>query len=168
MSEKRPVLKLRYSFLEKAFIVLSAVIIIINFIIVIRYWHKLPNIIPTHYDAVGNVNGTGGRGSILILPIMGAAIFVMLTFFSRFPQYYNYPFNITEKNAKYQYKNARKLMLIMNLEIACCFSYISLRTIYSILTNTSGLGILFLPIFLILIFGTTGYFIWRMFKKTDK
>ncbi|MDF2504613.1 DUF1648 domain-containing protein, partial [Clostridium sp.] len=59
MSEKRPVLKLRYSFLEKASIVLSAILVIINFIIVIFYWNKLPSIIPTHYDAAGNVNGTG-------------------------------------------------------------------------------------------------------------
>ncbi|AGK95990.1 DUF1648 domain-containing protein [Clostridium pasteurianum] len=165
MTEKRPVLKLKYSISEKIIFALTVLILISDFILIAIYWRNMPSIIPTHFNFSGKPDGWGGRGSLLVVPITNLFIFILLAVLSKFPHIGNYPVNITEKNAKYQYSNARKLMIVMNLEIVCLFFYIFLSEIYSALDKSNGPGILFLPVFLLVIFGTTAYFAIKMYRN---
>ncbi|MFT8316091.1 MAG: DUF1648 domain-containing protein [Clostridium sp.] len=165
MTEERPILKLKYSIAEKIIFVLTVIVLILNFIFVIIYWKDMPSTIPIHFDFSGKPNGWGGRGTLLVLPIINLFLFILLALLSKFPHIGNYPVNITEKNAKYQYNNARKLMIVMNLEIVCLFFYISLSEIYLALGKINGPGILFLPVFLLVILGTTAYFTIKMYRN---
>jgi len=165
MTEKRPILKLKYSITEKIIFILTVIVLILSFAFIIIYWKSMPSIIPTHFNFYGKPDGWGGKKSLLILPIINLIIFILLAVLSKFPHIYNYPVNITEKNANYQYTNARKLMIVMNLEIVCLFFYISLTEVYSGLGKINGPGTLFLPIFLLIIFGTTAYFTIKMYRN---
>lgn len=48
------------------------------------YWvasnySALPTVIPTHFDAQGTVDGWGGKGTLLVLPVVSIGVYVLLT-----------------------------------------------------------------------------------------
>jgi hypothetical protein len=60
--------------------------------------HPLPSRIPTHFDALGQVNGWGSRNSLLFFPVFAAALYLLLTVVARFPELFNYPVAVTDLN----------------------------------------------------------------------
>ena len=44
------------------------------------YWRHIPDAIPTHFDAAGQIDAWGSRSAVLLLPIVGAVSFGMLQF----------------------------------------------------------------------------------------
>ena len=70
----------------------------------ISIWGNIPDKIPSHYNAAGVVDSYGGKGSILIMPIVGAGLYIMMTVVSFFPSVWNTPVKITEKNYLFVYQ----------------------------------------------------------------
>jgi|HubBroStandDraft_1064217.scaffolds.fasta_scaffold131564_2 uncharacterized membrane protein len=60
--------------------------------------HPLPARVPTHFDAAGRVNGWGSPASLLLLPVVAAGLYLLLTVIARFPAAFNYPVKVTEIN----------------------------------------------------------------------
>lgn len=87
-----------------------------------------------------------------------------LTIAERFPHTYNYVIDLTEKNVERQYKNARLMMNVLKTEITIFFAYLSWESIQAASGHQVGLGIWNLPIFLIVVFGSLGFFIVRSFR----
>lgn len=106
----RPVLDIPRTPLETLLEVLAAVGIVATIAMTVWGWSHLPAIIPTHYDVAGRPNSYGGKGSLLTLPILSICLAILLTFVSRFPHRYNYPWQITAENAPRQYYLARLLL----------------------------------------------------------
>lgn len=44
------------------------------------YWKRMPDQIPTHFDAAGQIDGWGAKSTVLLLPIIGTVMFGMLQF----------------------------------------------------------------------------------------
>ena len=44
------------------------------------YWRHMPEEIPTHFDAAGQIDAWGRRSNILLLPIVGAVLFGVFQF----------------------------------------------------------------------------------------
>lgn len=162
--EERPKLKIPYSIDEIIMELFSVMVILINIWLLLKYYKLLPNTIPTHFNVAGVPDGYGSKGSILTLPIIAFIMYFFLTLLSRFPNIYNYPKPITEENAEYQYRCARKLMIIMKTEIIICFTYIEWTSVQATLGKANGLGLWFLPIFLIVIFGTLAIYIRKAIR----
>lgn len=162
--EKRPAIKIAYSKLEKLFEGISLIGIALNVYIILRYYNVLPDTIPRHYGAAGVPDGYAGKSSLFFIPIVMLSLNILLTVLSRFPHTFNYAVEINEENAKVQYHAARIMMIIMKAEIVCCFTYIEGKTVMVALGKAKGLGIGFLPVFLILVFGTIGVYINRSLK----
>jgi uncharacterized membrane protein len=165
MSEKRPVLKLKYSKFEKILELAAVIFLIAAFLLTLLYWSNIPEIIITHFGITGNPDSYGGKGSLLIMPIVSAALNLLITLLSRFPHSFNYIVDITEENAGFQYNNARILMLCIKAEIMCMFAYLQWIFIIESLKGNGSRGILFLPVFLIVIFGTLIYFVKKSVKN---
>lgn len=162
MSE-RPVLKIPKTRLEKLLEVISIIFIGFMFFQVFYYWSDLPNRIPIHFNAKGEADGWGGKESILVLPIIGLFLFKMMFFLSKAPHIYNYPVKVTEENAPRLYLEARRMMILLNFECTLLFASLHWETV-RIAFGKAGLGAWGLPVFLILIFGTMGISIYRMFR----
>ena len=152
--EKRPKLKLSYSIYEIVIEIVSIITIITGIGLLLKYYSLLPSIIPSHFDAAGVPNRYGSKSYLFILPIITFIMYFSLTILSRFPNIYNYPEPITEENVEYQYRCARKLIIIIKTEIVICFTYIEWISIKAALEKSSGLGLWFLPVFIIVVFGT--------------
>lgn len=73
-------------------------------------------------------------------------------------------YKFSEKNAKLQYENARKLMTFLKTEIIFVFTFIQWKQIMIAIHGGVGLSIWFLPIFILTIFETAGYFVYRSVK----
>lgn len=164
IESKRPKLHIPMSKLEILLEIISVSAVILTWVYLIISWGKMPSIIPTHFNALGQVNGYGGRGSLFIAPIIGTIIFILFNVLARFPHVFNYTVKITEENAERQYRNSRLIMEILLAEISILFIYVEYIIIETALKKSSGLGIQFFPIFIIVFVGTMLYFVSRMKK----
>lgn len=117
----RPMLHIPHSPLERLLGVLTALGIIINIAITIWGLLILPAVIPTHYGFAGTPDAYGSKGNLLILPIISMLFAVLFSFLSRYPQIYNYPWQITVENAPRQYYLARLLLAWLAVEMVWMF-----------------------------------------------
>jgi uncharacterized membrane protein len=124
-------------------------------------YSSLPETIPTHLNASGTADGSGGKWSILLLASVGIAVYGLTTLAVRFPMLMNYPVTITPENHGQQYLNAVKLMRAVKLIVTGMLLYLIHMVIQNARGNSEGLGWLFLPISLLLVLGSAGYYLYR-------
>lgn len=115
-----------------------------------------------HFNVHGIPDRYGKKGSLLLEPILGLLILALLMFCQRFPQWWNYPVEVTEENREHIFEIASKMMSVIKLlSIGVCLD-----------AGISGnLGtapmwpvwILITGIFVTLILGIRGYI--RLVKK---
>ena len=102
--------------------VLSPVILLVSIVIILILWRKLPEEIPTHYNAAGQIDGTGGRGTLLLMPLIGLAGDLLLALVSRMPQSWNTGVRVTVLNRARVYRLIRDLMADLRLSMALIFA----------------------------------------------
>lgn len=132
--------------------------------VTIKYWPLLPETIPHHFGVSGKPDAWGGKWILWLLPGISLVLYVGLTILSRYPHIYNYPWLITEKNAAAQYHLARTMIGALKAEIVLIFAYLQWQTIQVALGKAEGLGIAFLPAFLLLVFGTIGVYFRKAYQ----
>jgi hypothetical protein len=131
------------------------------FWVVVKNWSDLPEVIPSHFGASGKPDGWSGKSGLWILPAIGVLIYIGLTVLSKYPHIYNYAWPITPENARTQYRLSRQMIVVLKTEIVLIFAYIVWQTVQTALGKAGGLGGAFMPVFLLLIFGSIG---WHLFK----
>ena len=106
----------------------------------------LPDIIPTHFNAEGKVDGHGGKGFLWTLP--GIALFTVLVTLGlpqAAPTLINYPVKLTEENRERQYRLMMQFLSVLSLIIMALFTFISWITVRIALTGEAnedlGLGV---------------------------
>jgi len=90
----------------------------------------LPDIIPTHFNAAGEVDGHGGKGFLWTLP--GVALFTVLVTLGlpqAAPSLINYPIKLTEENRERQYRLMMQFLSVLSLIMMALFTYISWITV---------------------------------------
>lgn len=161
---KRPILEIQYSQPEVMLEVIAAVGVLILIIFSIVSWPELPDKIPSHFGASGFPDGWSSKQSIWFLPGIGAGLFVLLTIVSKFPHTINFPWAVTDENAEKQYQIGRAMVVSLKAELVWLFAYMEFGTIQVSMGKTDGLGMIFLPITLIVIFGTVAFFLVKGYK----
>jgi uncharacterized membrane protein len=162
--EERPKISIKHSVTDKFIEGISWIIFATLWILTIRYYSVLPDIIPKHFNASGQVDDFGSKAFILTLPIIGSIIFLGISFLTTIPHRFNYPTTITRDNAEKQYKNAFRTMVYLKFIILLSFIFIQYKTIQISLKNSEGLGLWFLPAFLALILIPLSYFVIKAIK----
>lgn len=152
--KKRPILDIPYSQLEIILEAISAVGVLVLIILIILSWSELPDKIPSHFGASGLPDAWGSKLSVWFLPGMGVGLYALLTIVSRFPHTFNYLWAVTEENAEKQYQIARTMVGALKAEVIWLFVYMEFAIIQVAMGKTNGIGVVFLPITLIVVFGT--------------
>ena len=132
--------------LQKLLEILSLIIIISIIIYLCTSWSTLPDLIPSHYNAIGEPDSWSSKGTLLILPIISVIIYFLLTgllFIS--PEMINSPIEVTKENRLLIQKLSRDLTCFLKLIIISDFSYMTICTI-----KGKPLGQFFLPVFIFL------------------
>ena len=161
---KRPVLKLPLSKYELIMETMSVIGFLVLLVLSVVFWSALPERIPTHFGFAGTPDKWGEKGTLAVLPIIAFIMLMFLSVISRYPHTFNYPWKITEENAKVQYKYARSLLVTLKAETIWSFAYIQWVTIAVALGRAAGLGIIYLPIFMIIMFATLGVYFYKASK----
>ncbi|WP_304517883.1 DUF1648 domain-containing protein [Cecembia rubra] len=161
----RPIIKLEWTAWDKILEGLGFLALVLLLVIPIYYYPELPDRIPKHYDATGQVTAYGGKGMLWVMPIIGLITYAGLFFINKVPHIFNYPTEITTENAERQYRIATRMIRTLNVIIVYTFLYTSYGTIQNAMGIQVGLGKAFIPIFLIALFGTIVVYLVKAFRK---
>lgn len=102
--------------------ILAPVLLLGSIAYILILWHKLPEQIPTHYNMAGEIDGYGGRGTLLLMPIIGLVMDLSLALVCRFPQSWNTGVRVTVLNRTRVYRLVRDLMADLRLSMAVLFA----------------------------------------------
>lgn len=147
----RPVLKLE---LGPADLILEilAILSLLGFLgFTLYYSSRLPATIPTHFNGSGAPDEYGSKSTLWMLPVIAMVVYTILTLVSRIPEKFNYPVTITAANARRQYLLSMRLLRYLKLTVILMLFFISYKTVMVALGHAGGLGIWFLPLFLVVI-----------------
>lgn len=153
-------MKLKYTKFQIVIELMALLLLLSIFIYLILAWGSLPDQIPGHYNGAGIVDRWGNKKEIWILPIMGLILYILITVISRFPAIWNVPVKITDENREYVYSNLKSMLIIVKMDMVIIFAYL----VYSDI-NTQFLGVWFLPLVLILLFGNIIYYIIKVSRR---
>lgn len=148
----RPKIDVELEGIDRAMEWAGFALVVLTWAWVIYFYPSLPDTIPTHYNASGEVDGFGSKPSLLILPVQATILFVGLLLLSRKPRLYNYPVSVTPENARRLYKAGSRAIRYIAVFIPVIFGIIIYSTIQTARGEMQGIGKWFLPFALI---GTT-------------
>lgn len=120
-----------------------------SIIFLVVLWSDLPEEVPGHFNAVGEVDRWGAKGELLILPVVGAFLTLLMQVLEKSPEVHNYPKRLNESNAEQFYLCSRKLVNQLKNICLLLFSFILFESISIALGWESGFGKWFLPIMMI-------------------
>jgi uncharacterized membrane protein len=153
-------MKTEYTRLQKLIEIVGIILLVLFIGFITISWGELPDKIPGHYNAEGVVNRWADKWEILILPVIAILLYGGLSVISLFPQIWNVPQTKKESNKYLVYSTMKTMLILMKIEITAnffCISYFSVKG--------SNIPPLYLPVFLIVIFGSIGYYTWKSYKQ---
>ena len=112
-------------------------------------WGSIPDRIPGHYNALGEVDRWSGKSSLIVLPIISWLIFGFITLVERYPQIWNTGIPVTEQNRERVYRMLKNLIALVKTFVLLMFA--SLTVLSSLAVN---LPIWYILVFLMAVFGT--------------
>jgi len=122
-------------------------------------WSSIPDKIPGHYNAMGKIDRMGSKGELVILPIIGWLMYLFLTIIENFPQIWNTGVTVTEENKERVYRITKDLLNTVKLLVIVVFVYLTINSSQAI-----SLTVWFLPVFLILLFGSMIFFFIKLVR----
>lgn len=152
-------MKTKYSKFQLFLEIIGVAILVAFLTFLIKSWSNIPKMIPGHYNAAGVVDRWGNKNEILMLPIIGGILYLGLTIITFFPAIWNVPMAESKESKEAVYKCIKTMIISLKVEIIGMFFYI---TFYSV--NAMDLPMAFLPIVLLIIFGSLTYFIVKSFR----
>ena len=117
-------------------------------------WSDIPDKIPGHYNAMGEVDRWGNKGELLFLPIIGWIMYIGITVLEHFPQVWNTGVTVTEENKARIYPILKNIIGTTKLLVVGVFVILDINSALA-----KSLPIWFLPIFLVLTFGSIIFFV---------
>ncbi len=109
-SEKRPKLHIAKTKSEWVWDIIGYACYISSILFLFYHWSDIPNSVPTHYNAFGEVDRWGAKAELFILPIIGAFLAVFMSLLEKYPEIHNYPKRFNKENARDFYLVSRKML----------------------------------------------------------
>ncbi|HIK28865.1 MAG: DUF1648 domain-containing protein [Oscillatoriaceae bacterium SKW80] len=160
----QPIFYLSHSPFQVLLEIAALVGLVLSFLILLRSFPTLPPTIPIHFGLSGKPDVWGARQTLWLFPTLNIILYLGITITSQFPHTFNYPVAITQQNALKQYQIAFSLLLWLKLEIIWLFTFIEWKMIQVAIGVSQGLGIAFLPVMLLLVCGTSGFYLWQAYR----
>ena len=101
--------------------ILSPVVLLGAIVFILIRFPSLPEQIPTHYNMAGEIDGYGGRFSLLIMPLIGLVMDASLALVGRFPKAWNTGVRVTLYNRVRVYRILRDMLAELRFTTALFF-----------------------------------------------
>ena len=122
-------------------------------------WSSIPDQVPGHFNASGEVTRWDSKVSLIIMPVIAGTLYIGITILERFPQIWNTGVRVTQENMFRVYRILKRMISVIKLLIVATF--VSITIIQSLAVN---LPVWLMPVFISLIFGTIIINIVRLVK----
>lgn len=146
---KRPIIHIPKTGSEWLWDVVGCLFFVGSLLFLVFAWNKLPDEVPAHYNALGEVDRWGSKWELLLLPGIGVFIIFLMQILEKHPELHNYPARFTELNAESFYLHSRKIVNQIKNSCLIIFSVILLESISIALGWGGGFGKWLLPITII-------------------
>jgi uncharacterized membrane protein len=154
-------MKQKYTKLQLVLELITILVLIGMYVYLLINWNTIPDQIPGHYNSAGEVNRWGNKSELIALPIISTVLYLLMSVVLLFPTNWNIPAKVTENNIGTIYSNIRYMMILIKLEIITMFFYIMYQG-----SKAQSLSPAFTPVILILVFGSTAFFLIRVIKAS--
>jgi uncharacterized membrane protein len=124
----------------------------------------LPDRIPTHFDASGISNGWGPASTLWLLPVVAAALYLLITILAQLPNAFNYPVRLTAENRARLAALTLQMIAWLKVEWVCLFVGIQWSIIDSIRQGAGKLSPALVPLFLVAVSATLGWHVVAVFR----
>ncbi|MCH2195416.1 DUF1648 domain-containing protein [Kordia sp.] len=135
MYANRPRIKVPLAPIDTILEASTIALLIALWIYVIISYNSLPEIVPTHVDIKGNVDGTGHKNTIWFLLGITTIITIGLHVLTKFPHIHNYMVKITEENAEHNYQISNRLLRFVNILTLLLLAYVCYSSIQKAFGN---------------------------------
>jgi len=126
--------------------------------------NPLPDRIPTHFDAAGDPNGWGSSSTLWLLPVLAAAIYLVITVVSQFPTSFRYSMQVTEENRARLQEVTLDMLAWLKAELVGLFGVLQWWMIQAAHSGQGHISPWLVPGFLIVVFTTTGWHVVALFQ----
>lgn len=154
---RRPQYTLAQRFLEG----LCIAVMLGGFLYLIIEWRLFPDTVATHFNFEGVPDGWGGKGNLLVMPIVSFFLYLLLTGISFFPDIMNVPGKVTEAN------RATVDVLLTGMLVVTKFILVAFFAAVFIYTSLSlPLPTWLTPLLLALLAAEICYYIFKLYRAT--
>ena len=136
------------------------ILLIGTLIYLIVRWNVIPDQIPIHYNAAGDIDGWGGKGMVWLLVVISWGLYLGITFVGRFPELWNTGVKITKKNKEKVYRLIKYLIGTSKLILISVFT---LLIVFS--TLAKPLPLWFAGIYLAILIADMAFWLVRIFME---
>jgi uncharacterized membrane protein len=160
--EKRPRIPINLTTTDYLFEIIGLIGIACLIVLPIYFFNDLPDQIPKHFNALGQVDSYGNRGIIWLLPAIGLFLYIGLTVLNRFPFAFNYPTKVTNDNAERLYTLGTRTVRLLKIIVVLSFVFLNFKTIEIALNKSTEIGKFYLPVFLAVLTILIGIMVYKM------
>lgn len=93
--------------------ILCSIMIAVYSICLVNVWEKIPASVPSHFDALGRPDAFAGKAVLIIEPVLALLLWGLIAIVRRFPNTWNFPVKVTEKNRERLYEIGDRMLNIL-------------------------------------------------------
>ncbi|HXC97514.1 MAG TPA: DUF1648 domain-containing protein [Edaphobacter sp.] len=131
--------------------------------VVMDFYKRLPDQIATHFNGAGVANGFGARSTLWVLLGIAYLLYATLVAIGSLPWIMNLKRPLAPEKEKIVWAETTAMVGWLNVEVCWMFAYICLAMVRNGLGLQVGLGAWFLPMTLLVVFGTCVFYSARIF-----
>lgn len=165
IKEERPVLETRLTFTDRLLEAITFAAIASIWVIAVVHYKQLPDVIPTHINASGEVDGYSNKIMLFFIPAIITVMSTGMIILSRFPHKFNYPLKVTLETAPRVYAFSAKMVRVLAVGSAILFALIEVMIISMAHGKTNGnLFTILIILIMVLTFSYLIYSISKLFR----
>jgi len=126
--------------------------------------NKLPDRVPTHFDAAGRADAWGAPTGMILMPTMAIGLYVLMSIVARFPDAFHYPVRVTPFNIERLKSITLDMIAWLKLELVCLFTVLQWAFLQASRTGSGRIFPLILPVSIVAIFGVIGWHFIAIFR----
>ncbi|HUB30016.1 MAG TPA: DUF1648 domain-containing protein [Terracidiphilus sp.] len=119
--------------------------------------NRLPDRVPTHFDAAGNPNAWGSPSGMLFMPVIAGLLYLLMSVVTRFPDSFHYPVRATSTNIARLQAVTVDMIAWLKVELACLFLTLQWAFVQSAHSGNGRVFPTILPVSIVVIFATIGW-----------
>ena len=93
--------------------ILCSIMIAVYSICLVNVWEKIPASVPSHFDALGRPDAFAGKAVLIREPVLALLLWGLIAIVRRFPNTWNFPVKVTEKNRERLYEIGDRMLNIL-------------------------------------------------------